>query len=391
MRLGRKIPTRRAPWGKVNRDGGTFHHLAHHCADVAACFEAIAALPVVRARMDQAAGKYLSSAAISRLAVLAFLHDAGKLHPGFQAKGWPNGMWRKPLHGHVREGAAIFRRDAPEAIARNLQLAALIDWGVDEHLLFAALAHHGRPFKPDTAARQRWETVPALYDPVAASAKIGDAIHRWFPEAFAEEHGKLPSTPGFQHLFCGLVSLADWLGSERRIFDFVSALDADYMDKARQKATKAVADIGLDVGTLRTLIAGRAGFAAITGFGRPRPQQQLVGQFPLEEQLLIFEAETGSGKTEAALWRFARLFEAGLVDSLYFALPRRRGGNPHPPRRRGRARRLRRAGRRPLRRQDQRRDAARPLVARDRRERGGDAGIGRRRAHLQDRRYRVSL
>jgi CRISPR-associated endonuclease/helicase Cas3 len=39
--------------------------------------------------------------------------------------------------------------------------------------------------------------------------------------------------------------------------------------------------------------------------------------------LLILESETGSGKTEAALWRFAQLFKAGQVDSLYFALPTR--------------------------------------------------------------------
>jgi CRISPR-associated endonuclease/helicase Cas3 len=40
-------------------------------------------------------------------------------------------------------------------------------------------------------------------------------------------------------------------------------------------------------------------------------------------KLLILESETGSGKTEAALWRFAWLFQAGHVESLYFALPTR--------------------------------------------------------------------
>lgn len=39
--------------------------------------------------------------------------------------------------------------------------------------------------------------------------------------------------------------------------------------------------------------------------------------------LVILESETGSGKTEAALWRFVHLFRAGLADSLYFALPTR--------------------------------------------------------------------
>ena len=35
------------------------------------------------------------------------------------------------------------------------------------------------------------------------------------------------------------------------------------------------------------------------------------------------EAETGAGKTEAALWRFLTLFEAGKVEALYFAVPTR--------------------------------------------------------------------
>jgi CRISPR-associated endonuclease/helicase Cas3 len=39
--------------------------------------------------------------------------------------------------------------------------------------------------------------------------------------------------------------------------------------------------------------------------------------------LVILEAETGSGKTEAALWHYMRLFEAGRVDGLYFAVPTR--------------------------------------------------------------------
>src|SRR5690606_3841040 len=46
---------------------------------------------------------------------------------------------------------------------------------------------------------------------------------------------------------------------------------------------------------------------------------------PIAEQgsTVILEAETGSGKTEAALLHFMKLFHAGLVDGLYFALPTR--------------------------------------------------------------------
>jgi hypothetical protein len=38
-------------------------------------------------------------------------------------------------------------------------------------------------------------------------------------------------------------------------------------------------------------------------------------------QIAVLESGTGSGKTEAALFRFARLFPAGEVDGLYFARP----------------------------------------------------------------------
>ena len=81
--------------------------------------------------------------------------------------------------------------------------------------------------------------------------------------------------------------------------------------------------IGLDVERLRPGITGRTDFLSATGCATPNKQQGLIGSCPTTEHLIILEAETGSGKTEAALWRFARLFEAGAVDSLYFALPTR--------------------------------------------------------------------
>ena len=77
----------------------------------------------------------------------------------------------------------------------------------------------------------------------------------------------------------------------------------------------------------------RSAFGAIPGFGglfdipgSPPPnaiQNQAALKTPLDEPVAIIESETGSGKTEAALWRFAKMYEAGLVDGPYFALPTR--------------------------------------------------------------------
>jgi len=312
------------PWGK-SKDGSS-HHLAHHCADVAACFEALARLPVIRSRMEQSAGRTLTDIDVARLATLTFLHDCGKLHPGFQAKGDITGISWPPLtlHGHVQEGAAIFDRVQDGALADALNIAALHSWGVSLGLLFAGIAHHGRPFSLGPKAKNDWhEVFQPDYAPLAAARQLGALMRAWFPLAFAAGGAPLPDRPDFQHLFCGLVSLADWLGSTQALFPFTAELDPSYMERARQQAACAVTGIGLDVRRWRGEIQGKASFEVLSGGNPARQAQQVTGDWSLDDPLVILEAETGSGKTEAALWRFAQLFEAGKVDSLYFALPTR--------------------------------------------------------------------
>lgn len=312
------------PWGKSSF--GLTHHLAHHCADVAACFEALTNLPAVRSRMEQSAGRVLTNTDISRLSVLTFLHDCGKLHPGFQAKGDIDGISWPPLtlHGHVQEGAAIFDRIQDGTLADALNIAALRSWGVSPGLVFAAIAHHGRPFTIEPKARNGWEKVlQPDYVPLLAARQLGNLMRAWFPLAFEAGGGPLPERPDFQHLFCGLVSLADWLGSTQTLFPFVTECDPSYMERAKQQAVRAVTGIGLDVRHWRDAIQGKASFDVLSGGKPARRAQQVTGEWSLDDPLVILEAETGSGKTEAALWRFAQLFEAGKVDSLYFALPTR--------------------------------------------------------------------
>jgi CRISPR-associated endonuclease/helicase Cas3 len=54
---------------------------------------------------------------------------------------------------------------------------------------------------------------------------------------------------------------------------------------------------------------------------KPRSLQTIVDGLPLEPGLTIIEAPTGSGKTEAALAYAWRIIDAGLADSIVFALP----------------------------------------------------------------------
>ena len=76
-----------AAWGKYESPG-RFHRLEHHCADVAACFEALLEDPVPRGRFERALledGNFCATTQ-ARLAAIAFLHDFAKLNVGFQCK-----------------------------------------------------------------------------------------------------------------------------------------------------------------------------------------------------------------------------------------------------------------------------------------------------------------
>ena len=122
--------------------------------------------------------------------------------------------------------------------------------------------------------------------------------------------------------------LADWIGSDETCFPFSVEPDDAYMQTARANARRAVSDIGLNLEDQRNAFPSypaRLGFSQL--FNLPNATenaiQQAVTSVPPDEQLVIVESETSSGKTEAALLRFARLYEKGLVDGVYFALPTR--------------------------------------------------------------------
>lgn len=321
-------------WGKLEtRDDVivAWHPLAHHCADVAACTEALLTQSLLRKRLARLAGwDDLDEVTLARLCVFAALHDLGKFNQHFQNKGRP-GVF--PRAGHVRELAPLFH-GANETPAFRAALSALPcdAWsssGAGWSLLLAAVAHHGRPVPIDppevTNARERWESVGALDPFVGVRALVDDAL-RWFPAAL--RHGsELPPQPAFQHAFAGVVMLADWLGSDRDAerFPFSSTLDEDRITFARERAAKTLRENAIAIGDRARDLLGEIRYDRFTDIAAPRAAQAklLDLELPAEGSLTLLEAETGSGKTEAALAHFFRLFQRGAVEGLYFALPTR--------------------------------------------------------------------
>lgn len=311
------------PWGKLRRsmDGVALERLAlvDHCADVAACAEALLRQETTARRLLRLAGTggdALPEAWVARLCAIAFLHDAGKVNAGFQARA-DAGAARV---GHIDELAGLFAR---EDLRGELGLDAMQNGGSPEVLweaLCAAFAHHGRPARLEDGVRHAplWRARPG-YEPAAGLRAIAAAVREAYPLAFAPGGPPLPEAPAFWHAFAGLVMLADWLGSDPDAFPFEPPEGTSRIARSRGRAAALLQEIGYDSGCMREDFAA-PDFAAVSPYP-PSAIQRLAGE--AQGRLVTLEAETGAGKTEAALYRFARLFALGRVEGLFFALPTR--------------------------------------------------------------------
>ncbi|GIX30352.1 MAG: CRISPR-associated helicase/endonuclease Cas3 [Porticoccaceae bacterium] len=282
----------------------------------------------MRRPLTEAQGAPLTAQQLARLAVIAFLHDFGKCNFGFQAKADPEA---RETAGHVLEALALLweLQDVwPPQWTRLI--TDIAGWFRDEEqalqMLVASLSHHGRPVSwndyggrgGDTAAR--WWRPTADYDPLGALDELARAARQAFPDAFTDDVPPIDATPEFQQRSAGLVMLADWIGSDTQFFPYRHGDEARQVF-ARKAAERALRAIGLVTPEPRTVKP----FDQIFPFQPTALQKTLAETLaPSDEtRLLLAESDTGSGKTEAALAWFFRLYAEGKVDGLYFALPTR--------------------------------------------------------------------
>ena len=272
-------------WGKARLDSATGALLAwlpltDHCLDVAVTFRTLVALPVIRRRLEAAAGRSLTEIDLDRLAVFALLHDVGKPNRGFQEKILSTDA---PRAGHIRELAPLFAEDALcQRFAAALEIDTLAAWFADpnecEALLIAAISHHGSPVifnssertGPYHRAKTQWWQPQNGRDPFTGIAALLTMAQQALPGAFVTGVQPLPAPPALQHRFAGLVMLADWLGSHEGFFPF----DRDTGDRvtfASVAAAQALQAVGLDTRAAQTdLVKHPPDLAEVFGFA-PQP------------------------------------------------------------------------------------------------------------------------
>lgn len=342
------------PWGKLDRNAADRTRAARlslvgHCIDVAAVTRALMELPTWNRRLTHLAGRRLSVTDMDRLTVLAFLHDVGKAGAGFFSKGLSDAeqaAWLGRAHqdrsqlGHTRVVAPLLRFDPSCARHREaLGLEYLRAWAAPDpiaqealmDLWMAAVSHHGEPISVDSLTtagnapmgHATWTEPIAGYDPAHGLTLLHDASVALWPQAYAVAMPMGEISQPLIHAFAGLISLADWIGSNTDFFPFeLGPQDTGRWPCAKAAAQRALRDMRIDLEASRIDLRARSpSFGSVFGFA-PKPTQLAAAEAPLPSPVVL-EAETGSGKTEAALWRFKRLFEQGEVDALCFLLPTR--------------------------------------------------------------------
>jgi CRISPR-associated endonuclease/helicase Cas3 len=315
-------------WGKAHPDKNystqLYHPLAWHMLDVAAVAEALLGTrPILSSHVSGMLGLDCKQTR-SLLTWVAAMHDCGKFARAFQCKVaelWParvpldsfNSRTRHDADGRRLWDAWLEDEPAlPDRIwpgASGSMLASLLD---------ASVCHHGEPVEASMISLRHDFGPGAL----AATACRDALLELLLPHPMDARAPGRAQIQRASHWIAGLVTVADWIGSSQRWFPYVSANIelADYWDRARENADRAVHEAGLC--TARPRIG--AGFSELTGkASEPTPLQAwaLAVQLLPGPMLFILEDVTGAGKTEAAHLLVHRLMADGRASGAWWAMP----------------------------------------------------------------------
>ncbi|CAG0956525.1 CRISPR-associated endonuclease/helicase Cas3 [Methanosarcinales archaeon] len=313
-------------WGKAEEPVETAHHLfPYHCLDVAAVANQWwAHSSSIRRSFTQETGieeKQIHAWVMFFIA----LHDFGKLDIRFQMKvpelaKWnyggelpKNSQSKNYYHGEqgytwlVQESASYFEgvEDKPKRWLQN--------W-------FASTAgHHGEI--PTNA-----EDNPPAFVPPSIKKQDIDARKEWVQDLyrlFLQPAGlNFEDIPTKEPpiLLAGFCSICDWLGSNTHCFQPKNTIQPlkEYFNfiSKENKALQVLHDFGL-----LTEVKNKGGMRDLYPNLIPINTQVLIDDLAVQQSMIIIEANTGSGKTEAALAYASKLLAQGLADSITFALP----------------------------------------------------------------------
>jgi CRISPR-associated endonuclease/helicase Cas3 len=316
-------------WAKTDRRTSRTHPLICHMIDVAQVALALwndVLTDSIRAQFADALGLGMDAAG-RLIAFWAGLHDLGKASPAFQRK-------YAPAEPELSEGGLVFphvfaRESFSHGAATARALPALLEaeTGLPRRQARAVAraigGHHGawpipgdmQQLKSTQLGDEGWSAVQReLF--VALAGCLNPRSIGQFP-ADRTERGALWT------LLSGLTSVADWIGSMSEHFRFArTPVDpGQYAKHAAKQARHALDALHWTDWSPPTEAMP---FAALFGVPAPRPMQAQVIQLAEKldrPSLVIIEAPTGVGKTEAALYLADHWVRTQQQRGLYVAMP----------------------------------------------------------------------
>lgn len=317
-------------WAKTDREKSCAHPLICHMMDVAqvalALWERVLT-EGIRTQFASALGVCQEEAG-RLIAFWAGLHDLGKASPCFQGK-------YQPAQTILAAAGLPF----PQTFAREechhgaissavLSLALQEETGLPDHssrdVALAVGGHHGAwptPLQVQRCGRkashlggEKWDAVRRDLVRALASALRPPHVDR-LGKSQGEKNAILT-------LVSGLTSVADWIGSMEDYFPYVDApvsLD-HYVERSRERAARALSELRW---TRWQPPDAEVPFNDLFPF-LPNPMQRRVAELSQQldrPALVIIEAPTGSGKTEAALYLADHWASALRQRGLYVAMP----------------------------------------------------------------------
>jgi CRISPR-associated endonuclease/helicase Cas3 len=323
------------PWAKANHKTGAYHPLICHLIDVAMVARLLwkeALAPAARLRLTSALGMS-GTAATTWVAFLAGLHDLGKLAPDFQLDRYP-GDHRKIA---VQLATAGLSGTATGSLARphGLLTAAHVPTLLERELGVprpAALrlgeilgGHHGCFQSHNEILRAcRTSSYSRTWDEARRQHLIA------LSDAVGLDRAALPGRPddGSAMVLAGLVSVADWIASMVQYFPWLctdgTAPDGfdliAYCERAERQARETLAALHWTGWMPKP---EPVSFTELFPF-QPRGVQETVNELAAtlaQPGLIVIEAPTGDGKTEAALQLAECAQAAAGTRGMYLAMP----------------------------------------------------------------------
>jgi len=316
-------------WGKAKPDadseGPAYHLLPYHCLDVAAVADVWwESSPSLRQQFIHAIRAGSEQQAKAWVMFFVALHDLGKLDIRFQSKA-PHAL--KSLQPDVTSFSTEPYYHGPSSYACFIHELSLydIEFVPEDAAIewFQQVAgHHGViPYDGD------YMPPPSFNDESIKSIIARDRQARidWITalqKLYRVDFSAIPEN--VPPMLAGFCSVCDWIGSSNEHFLYETKPNIDlaaYLKARKIPAIQALTEFGI-LSQLQSNQTLESLFFTSDGLPyKAHGLQTLIEKLPLERNLTLIEAPTGSGKTEAALVYAARLLHEGLAESIIFALP----------------------------------------------------------------------